>query len=160
MTALDHSIGDRFAQVAAEHASKIAVSAGGAHLTYAELEARANDLALSLRELGVGHESMVGCCCHRSLDLIVALLAILKAGGCYVPLDPAYPAERLKFMLDDTACAAVVTTSDLAGSLPPGHGLRCRNSPGPAASPMSCTRRVRPAGRRACWSSIARSSGW
>jgi len=123
MTALDYSIGGRFAQVATEYGSKIAVSAGGAHLSYAELEARANDLAASLRELGVGHESMVGCCCHRSLDLIVALLAILKAGGCYVPLDPAYPAERLKFMLDDTACAAVVTTSDLAGSLPPGHGL-------------------------------------
>ena len=120
---LDLSIGEVFEAVAAAGPDKIAVSYGSAALTYAELDTRANDLAAELRKLGVGSDSMVGCCCHRSLDLIVALLAIVKAGGCYVPLDPTYPAERLKFMLEDTRCAAIVTTSDLAASLPAGLGV-------------------------------------
>lgn len=78
-------------------------------LTYRELEQRANQLAHHLQGLGVGPEVMVGLCVERSLDLIVGLLGILKAGGVYVPLDPAYPPDRLAFMLADAAPAVLVT---------------------------------------------------
>src|SRR5262249_51471274 len=71
----------------------------GEQLTYGELNARANRLAHSLRDLGVGPEVLVGICLERSADLVVALLAVLKAGGAYVPLDPAYPPERRAFLL-------------------------------------------------------------
>jgi non-ribosomal peptide synthetase component F len=76
----------------------VAVVCGEEALTYAELNARANQLARHLRSLGVGPESLVGICLERSPEMIVGLLGILKAGGAYVPLDPAYPAERLAFM--------------------------------------------------------------
>ena len=74
----------------------LALVCGDQQLTYAELNARANQLAHHLHSLGVGPELLVGVCLQRSLDLFVALLAVLKAGGAYVPLDPAYPAERLR----------------------------------------------------------------
>ena len=70
-------------------------------LSYAELDARANQLAHHLIDLGVGPESIVGLCVERSLEMIVGLLGILKAGAAYLPLDPDYPAERLQYMIDD-----------------------------------------------------------
>ncbi|HEY3869064.1 MAG TPA: amino acid adenylation domain-containing protein [Actinocrinis sp.] len=79
----------------------VAVVAADESLTYAELEARANRLAWFLRERGVGPETIVGVCVTRSTSLAVALLAVLKAGGAYLPLEPDYPASRLAFMLDD-----------------------------------------------------------
>ena len=79
----------------------IAVQFEGQSLTFAELHARANQLAHALRRRGVKPEVLVGVCIERSLDMVVALLAILKAGGAYVPLDPAYPADRIKYVLDD-----------------------------------------------------------
>jgi amino acid adenylation domain-containing protein len=84
------------------------------HLTYAELDARANQLAQHLRALGVGPEVRVGVCLERSLELLVGLLGVLKAGGAYVPLDPDYPPARLAFMLEDTQAAVllVATTDD------------------------------------------------
>ena len=78
-------------------------------LSYAELNARANRLAHFLRDLGVVAESRIGLCFERSLDMVVALLAVLKAGAAYVPLDPSYPAERLRYMLSDSAPAVVLT---------------------------------------------------
>jgi amino acid adenylation domain-containing protein len=90
-------------------------------LTYAELDARANRLAHHLRARGVGPETRVGICMERTPDLVVSVLATLKAGGAYVPLDPAYPRERLGFMLEDAAVEAVLTTTGLAGRLPPGR---------------------------------------
>ena len=80
---------------------RVAVEFEGKRLTYAELNQRANQLAHYLRTLGVGPATLVGICLERSLDMIVGLLGILKAGAAYVPLDPAYPKERLGFMVED-----------------------------------------------------------
>ncbi|CAI8756612.1 Arthrofactin synthetase C [Pseudomonas sp. IT-93MI4] len=97
-----------------------AVVADEQQLTYAELNARANQLARHLRELGVGPDARVALCVERGLDMVVGLLAILKAGGGYVPLDPAYPLERLAYMLEDSAPLAVLvqgTTRSLLGDV-------------------------------------------
>ncbi|MEV4807681.1 amino acid adenylation domain-containing protein [Nonomuraea sp. NPDC049421] len=90
----------------------VAVTDGGRHLTYAELNARANRLAHRLRGAGVGAGSLVGVCLDRSAELVVTLLAVLKAGGAYLPLDPAYPADRLAFMVSDAGVPVVVTRSE------------------------------------------------
>ncbi|MDB9524606.1 condensation domain-containing protein [Oscillatoria sp. CS-180] len=82
-------------------------------LTYAELDRRSNQLAHHLRSLGVGLEVIVGICLERSLEMIIALLAVLKAGGAYLPLDPTYPSERLSFMLKDSQAAVLITTSSV-----------------------------------------------
>lgn len=87
-------------------------------LTYAELNARSDRLAQHLRQLGAGPATVVGLALERSLEMLVGLLAILKAGAAYVPLDPAYPAERLKFMLEDSGVRLLLTTSGLAARLP------------------------------------------
>jgi amino acid adenylation domain-containing protein len=91
-------------------------------LTYRELNKRANQLARSLQELGVGPDTMVGICVERSLEMVVGLLGILKAGGAYVPLDPEYPKDRLSFMLDDAGTSILLTQSSLQQSLPPYSG--------------------------------------
>ncbi|HEX2190629.1 MAG TPA: amino acid adenylation domain-containing protein, partial [Longimicrobiaceae bacterium] len=87
----------------------------GAELTYRELAARANRLAHHLVRRGVGPEARVGVLLERGVELIVSLLAVLKAGGCYVPLDPGFPAERLRLMLDDSGVRVLLSRSDLAG---------------------------------------------
>ncbi|MBD8189858.1 AMP-binding protein, partial [Pseudomonas viridiflava] len=71
-------------------------------LSYAHLNARANQLAHRLRESGVGPDVRVGICVERSLELVIGLLAIVKAGGAYVPLDPDYPEDRLAYMMQDS----------------------------------------------------------
>ena len=87
-------------------------------LSYGETNARANRLARQLIALGVGAEVRVGVCMERSPALVVALLAIWKAGGAYLPLDPGYPSDRLAFMLDDARPDVVVSTGVDAASLP------------------------------------------
>ena len=87
-------------------------------LTYRDLNAQANRLAHCLRESGAGPEVRVGICVERSVEMVVGLLAILKAGAAYVPLDPAYPRERLAFMLEDSRCPVLVTQETFASSLP------------------------------------------
>lgn len=82
-------------------------------LTYTELNERSNRLAHCLQARGVGPETVVGICLERSPDMVIALLAVLKAGGAYLPLDPEYPAERLAFMLEDAQAALVLTHGDL-----------------------------------------------
>ena len=88
-------------------------------LSYAELNARANQLARYLRRLGVGPESLVGICMERSLEMVIGLLATLKAGGAYLPLDPAYPAERIAYMVEDAQVKALLTQRQLSGLLQP-----------------------------------------
>ncbi|MDZ8183920.1 MAG: amino acid adenylation domain-containing protein [Nostoc sp. ChiSLP02] len=88
------------------------------HLTYRELNNRANQLAHYLRSLGVKPEVRVGICVERSLEMVIGILAILKAGGAYVPLDPAYPAERLAFMLEDVEASILLTQTHLQNQLP------------------------------------------
>ena len=88
-----------------------------------QLDARANQLAHHLRELGVGPETVVGLCVERSPAMLVGLLGILKAGGAYLPLDPGYPPERLAFMLEDAGAPVLVTHAALLDRLP-AHGAR------------------------------------
>jgi len=91
---------------------------GDDSLSYAALDQRAGALAQQLAAAGAGPGRRVGLCAERSIGMVVGLLAILKAGAAYVPLDPAYPAERLAMMLDDAALAALVTQLHLAARLP------------------------------------------
>jgi amino acid adenylation domain-containing protein len=90
---------------------------GDEQFTYRELNERANRLAHELRALGVGPEVRVGICVKRSLEMMVGLLGILKAGGCYVPLDPNYPKERLAFMLEDAQVPVLLTQDKLRSEL-------------------------------------------
>ncbi|MGW0583930.1 non-ribosomal peptide synthetase, partial [Streptomyces sp. NPDC002920] len=90
-------------------------------LSYAELNARANRLARLLIDRGVGPESLVAVMMHRSADLVVALLAVTKAGGTYLPIDPDYPAERITYLLSDAQPLLVLTSADLASRLTAGE---------------------------------------
>jgi amino acid adenylation domain-containing protein len=96
----------------------VAVTAGDRRLTYHELDCQANRLARRLRSLGVGADVPVGLCLPRSLEMVIAALGIWKAGGAYMPMDPAYPSGRLSFMLEDARAPVLVTNSHLAPSLP------------------------------------------
>ncbi|MBV9790840.1 MAG: amino acid adenylation domain-containing protein, partial [Chloroflexi bacterium] len=96
----------------------IAVVFGDETLSYADLDRRANQLAHRLRALGVGPDACVALALERSLDLAVAVLAVLKAGGAYLPLDPTYPEERLRFMLGDSGASVLLTQTTLIDRLP------------------------------------------
>ncbi|MFC7519124.1 AMP-binding protein, partial [Herbaspirillum sp. GCM10030257] len=98
-----------FEAQAAAQPQAIALTHEEQQLSYGELNSRANRLARHLRTLGVVPDARVAICMERSLDMVVAILAVMKAGGGYVPLDPAYPAERLVFMLEDSAPVALLT---------------------------------------------------
>jgi amino acid adenylation domain-containing protein len=96
----------------------VAVVFGNSHLSYRELNERANQLANYLGRCGVGPNVLVGISVERSLEMVVGILGILKAGGAYVPLDPAYPQERLAFMLQDAKAPVLLTQRKLAEKLP------------------------------------------
>ena len=97
---------------------RVAVTCDGISLTYSEMNRQANRLAHRLIHLGVGPDSLVGLSLERSSNLIIAILAVLKAGAAYVPIDLAYPAERLSFIVDDAQATVLVTETKLASSLP------------------------------------------
>jgi amino acid adenylation domain-containing protein len=107
-----------FEAQAAQSPEAVAVSFGELQLTYAELNARANQLAHYLARVGVRPGRVVGICAGRSLEMLVGLLAILKAGGAYAALDPASPKERLAYMLEDLRVPVVLTQHHLTGVLP------------------------------------------
>ncbi|MDZ7967877.1 MAG: amino acid adenylation domain-containing protein [Nostoc sp. DedSLP03] len=95
----------------------VAVVFESEQLTYQELNARANQLAHYLRLMGVKPEVLVGICVERSLSMLIGLLAILKAGGTYVPLDPAYPKERLAFILENAQVPLLLTQASLLSAI-------------------------------------------
>jgi amino acid adenylation domain-containing protein len=98
----------------------VALVSGNRHVTYRELNARANELAHRLRSLGIEPDVPVGLCMERSVELPIAALGILKAGGAYVPLDPTYPPRRLSMLLEDSGTPLVVTQPGVARKLPAG----------------------------------------
>ncbi|MFP2934389.1 non-ribosomal peptide synthetase, partial [Pyxidicoccus sp. 3LG] len=112
------SVHQLFSTQATRTPDVIAVESEGGTLTYRQLDERSNQLARHLRTLGVTPGARVGLCLERGLELPVGLLGILKAGAAFVPLDPAYPAERLDFMLAQSAVSVLVTQQRLAGTLP------------------------------------------
>jgi amino acid adenylation domain-containing protein len=108
----------RFEARAAARPQAVALTFDGRSSTYGELNARANRLARRLRALGAGPESRVGLCAERSPDLVVGVLAILKAGAAYVPLDPAYPAERLAYMAEDSGIRILLAQPGVRDRVP------------------------------------------
>ncbi|MBX3327338.1 MAG: amino acid adenylation domain-containing protein, partial [Nitrospira sp.] len=102
-----------------------AVTCGEQSLSYQELNRRANRVARALQKLGVGADIPVGLCIERSVDTLVGLLGILKAGGGYVPLDPSFPSHRLRLMLEDAQVSIVVTQAHLRTHLQSYHGQIC-----------------------------------
>ena len=115
----DLCIHEWFAQQAERTPGASAVVSGGQQLSYRELQEQANRLANRLRDLGVGPGVLAALCLQRSVDMLVAVLAVLTAGGAYVPLDPEYPSERLGYMLSDSGARALVTEESLLNLLPP-----------------------------------------
>ncbi|HEV7519437.1 MAG TPA: amino acid adenylation domain-containing protein, partial [Thermoanaerobaculia bacterium] len=109
-----------FAARAAAAPDAVAIVASGVALTYGELGARGDRLAGHLQRLGVRPESLVGIYVERSPTMVVGLLAILRAGGAYLPLDPSYPPERLAFMIADAGVGVLLTERRLAASIPAG----------------------------------------
>ncbi|MGJ6960914.1 amino acid adenylation domain-containing protein [Streptosporangium sp. G11] len=105
-----------------------ALTHDGTTVTYGELNARANRLARALKERGAGPGALVAICLDRGVELFTAMWAVLKSGAAYVPLDPAYPAERLRYMLRDSGAAVLVTRTGLAPS--PSAGPRETGEPG------------------------------
>ena len=112
------------AELVSEQAQKtpaaLALASEIERLTYSQLDARANQLARRLQSLGVGPEVLVGICLERSPQMVIAALAVLRAGGAYVPMDPESPPARLDFMLRDTRLPVLITSEQIARSLPPG----------------------------------------
>ncbi len=143
----DRCIHQLFEARAARTPDAVAVVHEADALTYRELNERANRLAHLLAAHGVERGVTVGVCLEWRLELVVALLATLKAGGVYVPLDPSLPSDRLAYMAEDAGLRAVVTSAGLADRMPPGAAVRVdvdaeEVSPAPAGAPRS---RVSPA---------------
>src|SRR5258708_7514641 len=111
--ASDKCVHQLFEEQVAKTPDAVAVVFEEEELSYAELNRTANRLGHYLRELGVVPDARVALCVERGFEMIVALLAVLKAGGAYMPLDPAYPAERLRFMLQDSQPLALLTQKHL-----------------------------------------------
>ena len=110
----DDTIHGLFEAQVARTPDAVAIRFEGSALSYRELDARANQLAWSLQDLGVGPEICVGLSLERSLEMVIGLLGVLKAGGAYVPLDPSYPTERLLMMWQDLDATVLLTQSHLA----------------------------------------------
>ena len=113
------SVVELFEAQVAEAPEAVAVVSGGAQLSYGELNERANQLAHYLRKQGVGAEVVVGLCLERSVEMVVGLLGVLKAGGAYLPLDAGYPRARLAYMLADAEVQLVLSEQGLMDQL--GH---------------------------------------
>lgn len=115
----DSCIHQLFEEQAARTPEAIGAVFAGQRLTYAELDAKSNRLAHHLRSLGVGPEATVAICMDRSMEMLVSVLAVLKAGGAYIPLDPNYPLERIVGLIEDSSPALLLTQSQTVSSLRP-----------------------------------------
>ncbi len=115
---------EQFSAMARRYPERTALVSGQNRLSYAEVQHRANQWARSLRARGVGVESLVGVALERSAEMVIAVLAVLKAGAAYVPLDPAYPAERLSFLVEDSGIAWLLTQPSFAERFA-GSAARC-----------------------------------
>ncbi|MFC6019900.1 condensation domain-containing protein, partial [Plantactinospora solaniradicis] len=113
----DQMVPELFEARVAASPDVVAVRCGADVLTYAELDQRANRLARYLTGVGVGAESRVGLCLPRGVDMVVGLLAVWKAGGAFVPLDPAYPSDRLDYMVADSDTTVLVGTTDTLSAM-------------------------------------------
>ncbi|QMS92432.1 NcpA [Nostoc edaphicum CCNP1411] len=116
--AFDKCIHQLFEEQVERTPDTVAVVFENQQLTYRELNSRANQLAYYLQSLGVKPDVLVGICVERSLEMVVGLLGILKAGGVYVPLDPEYPKDRLNFMLEDAQVPVLISQQRLLDRLP------------------------------------------
>jgi amino acid adenylation domain-containing protein len=114
----DRRVHELFAEQAERTPDRMALVCDGQGLSYRELDRRANQLARYLQGLGVGPEVAVGLCLERSLEMVMALLGVLKAGGAYLPLDPEAPLERVALMLEDAGVGVVLTQRRLEERLP------------------------------------------
>jgi amino acid adenylation domain-containing protein/non-ribosomal peptide synthase protein (TIGR01720 family) len=119
-----------FEEQAARTPDRIALTCGGQHRSYRELNDRANQLAHHLITMGAGPEVVVGICLERSLEMIVALLGVLKAGAAYLPIDPEYPDARIQSMVADTKPLCVITSQWLAAA---SEAIATNNSDNPAS---------------------------
>jgi amino acid adenylation domain-containing protein len=122
----DRCVHELFERQAEQTPEAVAVIYESGCLSYGELNRQANHLGRYLKRLGAGPEAVVGVCLERSAELVVGLLGALKAGAAYLPLDPAYPAERLNFMLEDTAAPLIVTQEKFSGLLGTGSARLVR----------------------------------
>ncbi|WP_231483351.1 AMP-binding protein, partial [Alcanivorax sp. 97CO-5] len=91
---------------------------GGTRVSFAELDARSNQLARYLMGQGVKADQVVGVSFERGVTMVEAFIAVMKAGGAFLPLDPGYPADRLRYMLEDSGASLLLTSSDLIDTLP------------------------------------------
>ncbi len=137
------TIPELFAQQAARTPDAVALVFDDATLSYRELDTRSNQLAHHLRTLGAGPETIVGLCVERSFDMVIALIGILKAGAAYLPLDPDYPQQRLRFMLDDAAAPILSPTArcgPASPSITPASLISTPTAPCIAPQPADCRR--------------------
>ncbi len=118
------SLHDLVAAQAARTPEAVAIRSEGKTLCYGELEQRANQLAQQLRTMGIARGDLVCVFVERGLDMVVALLAVLKAGAAYVPLDPAFPVERIAMMVEESGARLILTQQALANALPPSAAQR------------------------------------
>ncbi|MCK5573218.1 MAG: amino acid adenylation domain-containing protein, partial [Bacteroidetes bacterium] len=116
----NRSVQELFESQSVKNPEAVAVVFGEERWTYEELDLRSNRFASYLRGLGVGAEVLVGICMERSVEMVVALLGVLKAGGAYLPIDPSYPAERIEFMITDSSARMVLTQARLEERIPRG----------------------------------------
>lgn len=107
------TISKLFEQMAQKYPNNIALTFDGKDLSYKELNEKANFLASLLRNNGIKNNDIVGIMTYRSFEMVIAQLAIIKAGGAYLPIDPAYPTDRISYILSDSKCPILLTTSQI-----------------------------------------------